>query len=55
MQCSHLSAQVAKVPGSSVADRGNLPGKSHTPLNHNLNVWGGLPLRSVIVAVASLR
>ena len=44
-----------KMPGSSVADRGNLPGRCGMPWNHSLNVCGGLPLRSAIVATASSR
>jgi len=44
-----------RMPGSNVADRGNLPGRCNMPLNHSRNVWGGLPLRSAIVATASSR
>ena len=53
---SACSASVpVKMPGSNVADRGNLPGRCSMPFNHSRNVWGGLPLRSAIVATASSR
>ncbi len=50
---SACSASVpVKMPRSSMADRGNLPGRCSMPLNHSLNVCGGLPLKSAMVATA---